>query len=178
MYPMACNGFVLFFLWVDSGIVVFLTTASLSQNIFTGPSNGISNICNLYHNASINSFTILWDTNSEWNIKVFTVFCHFKKTYNWCPIEEKYNTCVWMMSNMFSSMICINKKNQLHCIDSCLGCTQQSHFFFCITIKISPILFYKSCRMLAFVSSSTIVNLLQYFAWLSSNNGETSNSGQ
>ena len=64
-----------FFFNVDSGIVVFLNTASLSQNAFIGPSMGIPNMHNLLHTASMCSTAILMAINSLPNVLVSTVFC-------------------------------------------------------------------------------------------------------
>ena len=64
-----------FFFNVDSGIVVFLNTASLSQNAFIGPSMGIPNMHNLLHTASMCSTAILMAINSLPNVLVSMVFC-------------------------------------------------------------------------------------------------------
>ena len=67
-----------FFFKVDSGAIVFQTTASLSDNNDVGPSTGMPNICNLYHNASINSIAVFIMMNSDPNVDDSTMFCHFK----------------------------------------------------------------------------------------------------
>ena len=65
-----------FFFKVDSGIVVFLNTASLSQNTFVGPSIGIPNMRSLEHTTLMCSTAVLMVINLLPNVLVSTVFCH------------------------------------------------------------------------------------------------------
>jgi hypothetical protein len=67
-----------FFLNVDSGWELFITTLLLSQYIFVGPSSGIPNIRSLYLNASTNSTAILAAIKSKPKVEDSTVFCHFE----------------------------------------------------------------------------------------------------
>ena len=59
-------------------MVEFLTTASLSQNIFVGPSIGMPIIQSLYCNACIISVAIFAAINSDPKVDVSTVFCRLE----------------------------------------------------------------------------------------------------
>ena len=67
-----------FFFNVDSGAIVFQTTASLSESNDVGPSTGMPNIHSLYCNASINSIAVFIVMNSDPNVEDSTMFCHFE----------------------------------------------------------------------------------------------------
>ena len=56
-------------------MVEFLTTASLSQNVFVGPSIGMPIIQSLYRNACIISVAVFAAINSDPKVDVLTVFC-------------------------------------------------------------------------------------------------------
>jgi hypothetical protein len=64
-----------FFLRVEAGCVTFVTTEELSQNVFTGPSNGTPNMRSLYHKLSSISTAMRIATNSELKVEVSTVLC-------------------------------------------------------------------------------------------------------
>ena len=64
---------------VDSGGVLLITTALLSQNKLVGPSIGKPIILSLYLNASIRSINCFMAINSELKVDDSTVFCPLEK---------------------------------------------------------------------------------------------------
>ena len=62
----------------DSVMVESLTTASLSQNIFKGPSIGMSIIQSKYCNACIIYVAAIAAVNSEPKVDVLTISCCFE----------------------------------------------------------------------------------------------------
>ena len=79
---------VCFFFNVESGIVMFLNTALLSQKTFIEPSMGMPNILSLYCNASICSTAVFMAMNSLPKVLVSTVF--------WCLL---YHTTAARLTN-------------------------------------------------------------------------------
>jgi hypothetical protein len=63
---------------IDSGMLEFLTTDSLSHITEQGPSIGTPSMRSLYLRASISSIAIRSATNSAPNVELSTVFCYLE----------------------------------------------------------------------------------------------------
>lgn len=102
-----------FFLRVDSGLVTFFTTLSLSQNAFVAPLIGIPNICNLYHNASFISTAIFKAMNSDPKVDDSIVFCHFEYHLIGPLLIKKMIPVVECL--VFKHVACTASQNMLIC---------------------------------------------------------------